>query len=75
MTSEVQRRADCLALELAIRDKWRLREWYRSEGRRLFGHRWDDLAVANRRDLTLLVRRLRRARAEGGYWRARGIEA
>lgn len=62
-TSRIRQHVRRVALEAAIQGRWADRRWYRSEARRMFANRWEDLAHANDRQIVRLVRQLRRVRA------------
>ena len=67
MATDIDRRiadhALRVALEEQIREAWKIRRWFRTTGRTLFGLRWTDLEAMNAADLRRYVRHLRRVRA------------
>jgi hypothetical protein len=73
--ARVANHAQRLVLEEAVKDKLAFRRWYRTSARRLFQERWLDLDQANDRELRLLLRQLRRVRAQADWTEAEKREA
>ena len=56
---QVRLHARRIALTEEIAQRWAFRRWYRTVARDMFGHRWDDLEVANTAELVRLIAALR----------------